>query len=168
MDLTPGVAVIAALALLVGFLLMLAGRTMRAGRGLAAGRTVSLDQVTLRSQRLGLTGRPDRLIKTEGTIIPEEWKSSRTLQPWHRAQMGVYFVLIEEELKTRPSHGFVICGDGTRHRIDNDEPLRAWVLELANQIRAARSKVAMPIPVDPKPGRCRPCGMRMHCGQASI
>jgi hypothetical protein len=30
----------------------------------------------LTSVRLGLTGRPDRLIKTDGTIIVEEWKSA--------------------------------------------------------------------------------------------
>ena len=168
MELTVWVVAVAVLALLAGFLLMLAVRGMRGSRGLASGKTISLDRITLRSQCLGLAGRPDRLIKTGGTIIPEEWKSSRVLRPWHRAQMGVYFVLIEEELKTRPPHGFVICGDGTRHRIDNDDRLRAWVLELAGQIRAARSKVSMPIPVDPKPVWCRPCGMRAHCGQASI
>jgi len=50
--------------------------------------------VTLTSFRLGLTGRPDRLIKADGTIIPEEWKSARVLRPWHRAQMGVYFVSV--------------------------------------------------------------------------
>ncbi len=44
-------------------------------RGLGIGKTVSLDRVTLTSRRMGLTGRPDRLIKTDGTIIPEEWKS---------------------------------------------------------------------------------------------
>ena len=94
------------------------------------------------------------------SIIVEEWKSARTLRPWHRAQMGVYFLLVEEELRIRPSHGFIVCGDGTRHRIENTEELRAWVLDLAGQIRAARAAVTKPIPVNPKPGQCRPCGMR--------
>ena len=166
MAVTPWMAVAAVLAVLAGLLLIIAGRRVRKRRGLGGGLTVSLDKVTLRSHRLGLTGRPDRLIKTGGTVIPEEWKSARVLRPWHRAQMGVYFVLIEEELRTRPPHGFVTCGDGTRHRIENDEPLRAWVLALASQIRAARRELAAPLPVRPKPGQCRPCGMRPHCGQA--
>ena len=89
------------LALLVGLWLMLAGRGMRRRRGLGGGKTVSLDRVTLTSHRLGLTGRPDRLIKGDGSIIVEEWKSARTLRPWHRAQMGGYFLLIEEELRVR-------------------------------------------------------------------
>ena len=36
---------------------------------------------------------------------------------------------MEEELRIRPSHGFVVCGDGTRHRIENTQELRSWVLD---------------------------------------
>ena len=135
MNLPAGwVALAAVLALLLGLWLVLAGRGIRRRRGLGGGKTVSLDRVTLTSRRLGLTGRPDRLIKADGTIIVEEWKSARTLRPWHR--------------------------------IENDEALRAWVLDLAGQIRAARASVTVPIAVNPKPGQCRPCGIRGHCGQA--
>jgi CRISPR-associated exonuclease Cas4 len=129
---------------------------------------VSLDRVVLTSRRLGLTGRPDRLIKGAGSILVEEWKSAQALRPWHRAQMGVYFVLVEEELRIRPPHGFVVLGDGARHRIDNTAELRAWVLDLAGQIRAARAAVNQPIPVQPVPGQCRPCGVRGYCGQARL
>jgi CRISPR-associated exonuclease Cas4 len=80
----------------------------------------------------------------------------------------VDFLLIEDQLNVRPSHDFIVCGDGTRHRIENDETLRAWVLELAACIRSARANVAQPIPVNPVPGQCRPCGMRGHCGQARL
>jgi CRISPR-associated exonuclease Cas4 len=153
---------------ILGLALLLAGRAMRRRRGLGRGRTVSLDKLTLTSARLGLTGRPDRLIKADGTIIVEEWKSSRQVRPWHLAQMGVYFLLVEEELRTRPPYGFVVCGDGTRHRVDNSEELRNWVLELARQIRVARSRIKEPIPVDPKPGQCRPCGQRGNCSQARL
>ena len=163
MTVTPWLA--AALLLLLGLLLILGGRGMRQRRGLGGGRTVSLDRVTLTSFRLGLTGRPDRLIKTGGTIIPEEWKSARVLRPHHRAQMGVYFLLVEEELRVRPPHGFVVTGNGTRHRVENTEELRAWVLTLAGQVRAARADVGRPITVDPKPGQCKPCEMRGHCSQ---
>ncbi|APW58609.1 hypothetical protein BSF38_00007 [Paludisphaera borealis] len=85
----PWVAAIAAVVLLLGLWLMFAGRGIRRRSGLGGGKTVSLDRITLTSARLGLAGRPDRLVKTEGTIIPEEWKSARTVRPWHRAQMGV-------------------------------------------------------------------------------
>ena len=73
---TPWVAAGAAMALLLGLLLAIVGQWMRRGRGLGEGRTVALDNVLLTSRRLGLTGRPDRLIRKGGMVIPEEWKSS--------------------------------------------------------------------------------------------
>jgi CRISPR-associated exonuclease Cas4 len=112
----------------VGLLLILGGQAMRRHRGLGAGKTTALDNLLLISRRLGLMGRPDRLVKADGTIIVEEWKSARGFWPSHRAQIGCYFLLIEEELRIRPTHGFIVCGDGTRHRIDNTEELRKWVL----------------------------------------
>jgi len=167
---TPGgwIAVGAVLVLLLGLWLILVGRGMQHRRGLGGGKTVSLDRVTLTSHRLGLTGRPDRLIKADGTIIVEEWKSSRRVWPSHRAQLGCYFLLIEEELRIRPTHGFIVLGDGMRHRVENDDNLRAWVLELAAQIRAARKAVTVPIVVNPKPSQCRACGQRGNCGQARL
>jgi CRISPR-associated exonuclease Cas4 len=166
MTVTGCMAVTAVFALMLGLWLMLAGRGMRQRRGLGSGKTISLDKVTLTSHRLGLTGRPDRLIKTDGTIIPEEWKSSRRVWPSPRAQMAVYFLLIEEELRIRPTHGFIVLGDGTRNRVDNTEELRNWVLDLADQIRAARKTVTEPILVNPTVGQCRACGQRGNCGRA--
>jgi CRISPR-associated exonuclease Cas4 len=96
------------------------------------------------------------------------WKSSRSVWPNHKAQMAVYFLLIEDQFNVRPTHGFIVCGDGTRHRIENEENLRAWVLDLAGQIRAARKAVTEPIPVSPRPGQCRSCGQRGNCGQARL
>jgi CRISPR-associated exonuclease Cas4 len=162
----PWLTAIAAMALVLGLVLILGGQGLRQRRGLGQGRTVALGNITLTSRRYGLTGRPDRLLREGGIVIPEEWKSSLRAWPNHRAQMGVYFLLIEDQLKVRPTHGFIVCGDGTRQRVENDEVLRAWVLELAGRIREARKRVGVPIPVTPKPGQCRPCGMREHCEQA--
>jgi CRISPR-associated exonuclease Cas4 len=158
----------ALLALAVGVALIVGGRGMRRRRGLGGGKTVALDNVTLTSRRYGLVGRPDRMIREGETVIPEEWKSANQLRAWHRAQMGVYFILIEDQLKVRPTHGFVVLGDGARHRIENDQVLRSWVLELAARIREARKSVGMPITVNPKPGQCRPCVQRVNCGQARL
>jgi hypothetical protein len=81
-------------------------------------------------------------------------------------QIGTYFLLIEDRLKVRPPHGFIVTGDGVRHRIENTAELRAWVLEVAGEIRQARAAVAVPIRVNPRPGQCRKCGVRGQCGQA--
>ena len=162
----PWLAALALLGLLLGLWLMHAGRSVRQRRGLGSGHTLSLDKVTVTSRRLGLTGRPDRLYRAGGAIIIEEWKSSRSLQPWHEAQMGVYFLLAEERFKVRPSHGFLITGDGKRHRVDNTAELRARVLAMAREIRQRRAAIDRPIAVDPPAWKCRPCGMRGHCRQA--
>jgi len=64
--------------------------------------------------------------------------------------MGVYFLLIEDQLEVRPTHGIIVYGDGTRHHVENTSELRASVPDLAGQIRAARRTVREPIPVNPK------------------
>jgi CRISPR-associated exonuclease Cas4 len=59
-----------------------------------------------------------------------------------------------------------VLGDGTRHKVENTEALRAWVLDLAEQIRATRKVVTIPIAINPTVGQCRGCGQRGNCGQA--
>ncbi len=157
---TPWLITLAVLS--IGAVLLRAGHGIRKRRGLGEGRTLELDDRTLHSRRLGLAGRPDRII--EGNI-PEEWKSSRRVYDSHKAQLAVYFILIEEETGIAPPHGFIVTGDGRREKIENTPELRAWVLDVAEQIRAARRQVAEVIQVNPRPGQCRGCGMREHCGQ---
>ena len=168
-DVSPShLIIIASLALLLGLLLVLGGKNLRRHRGLADRRTVDLDQKTLVSHRYGLVGRPDRLYQENGFVIPEEWKSSHHPRPWHRLQLGVYFLLVEEHYRLRPPYGFIVCGDGSRHRVANDESLKAEVLDIAAKIRVARSDINTLIPVKPDAWQCRPCGMRGHCGQARV
>jgi CRISPR-associated exonuclease Cas4 len=160
--------VVAVAGLLAGFLLLLGGKGLRRRRGLANAATVDLDTQTMISKRHGLAGRPDRLIREGGFIIPEEWKSSHQLRPWHVVQLGVYFLLVEERYRQRPPYGYVVCGDGRRHRIANDDALRAKVLELAGRIRSARAAIDRPIAVRPERWQCRPCGVRHACRQARL
>ena len=151
-----------ALAMLIaGLLLTQLGRSTRAARGLGQGKTIALDNRTLYSVRYGLAGRPDRII--EGNI-PEEWKSGGRVYDSHRAQLGCYFILIEEETGVSPSHGYISLGDG-RQRIANTPELREWVLGVAEQIRAARRDIQEQIPVRQPAAKCRGCGMRDECGQ---
>lgn len=149
--------------LLAGVVLVLSARRMRRVRGLSSGQTLALDDVTLYSPYLGLKGRPDRIVRTGGTVIPEEWKSAKRLWPGHIAQMGVYFLIIEERYGVRPPYGYVVLGSGERKKIANDEKLRAWVLELAGQIREARRKLHVPTDPRPRPAQCHACGQRENC-----
>lgn len=58
---------------------------------------LSRDQTRLASTRLGLSGRPDRLIRLKnGVVIPQEMKSSKRLYDSHRIQIAAYLILVEE------------------------------------------------------------------------
>jgi CRISPR-associated exonuclease Cas4 len=133
---------IALSALVIGFLLILAGKSGRSRRGLTDRKTLDLDSRVLYSREFGISGRPDRLVRDGGYVIPEEWKSSLRVHDSHRAQLAVYFILLEQEYAVRPTHGFIVTGQGERHRMENTDQLRAWVLDIAAQIRAARRQVA--------------------------
>ena len=156
----------AAVLAVLGLLLVVLALRGRKKRGLGSGETVALDDVTLFSERLQLVGRPDRIVRQGETLIPEEWKSSKRVNPGHRLQLGAYFLLIEEEYGVRPPFGVVILGDGSRVEVTNTEKLRSSVLAIAEQIREHRARIDEEIPVRQPAAKCRACGQRSHCEQA--
>jgi CRISPR-associated exonuclease Cas4 len=162
---TPWLAFILLLA--IGLAMVLRGRGMRSRRRLSEGRTIDLDGQNLYSARYGLTGRPDRVFDDGGMPIPEEWKSARRVQDSHRAQMAVYFILLEVGTGIRPPYGIIVTGDGRREIVRNTDVLRAWVLGIADQIRTARRDLTEIIQVRQPPVKCRGCGVRGACGQRS-
>src|SRR4051794_36492792 len=162
-----GVVVTLALVLgLLGVLLVVLAVRGRSVRGLGSGKTVTLDDVTLSSERLRLTGRPDRIVKQGDVFIPEEWKSSKRVNHGHKLQLATYFLLIEEKYGVRPPFGVVVLGDGSRVEVDNTETLCSEVLSIAQKIREHRGTVAEEIPVRQPAWKCRVCGQRGNCGQA--
>src|SRR3954452_22064308 len=143
---------------LVGLLLVVLAKRGRRKEGLGSGETVALDDVTLFSERLKLVGRPDRIVRQGGSLIPEEWKSSKRVNQGHRLQLGAYFLLIEEEYGERPPFGVVVLGDGSRVEVENTEALRSDVLAIAEKIREHRRKMREDIPVRQPAWKCRVCG----------
>ena len=104
---------VALLLLVLGVLLVVATTRRRRARGLGSGQTIAIDNRTLFSERLKLTGRPDRIEREGEFFIPEEWKpSAKRLYPGHRLQLGAYFLLVEEEYGVRPPYGWVVIRDG--------------------------------------------------------
>jgi CRISPR/Cas system-associated exonuclease Cas4 (RecB family) len=140
-------------------------QSIRVTKGFTTGRTLDLDSRNLYSARYGLAGRPDRIVRENGFTIPEEWKSSRQVYDSHRAQMGVYFILIEEDTGVAPPHGYVVLAGGRRERVENTPELRAWVLKVSAQIRSAKRRLNEEIEVSQPPGKCRACGAGYVCGQ---
>lgn len=150
----------------LGLLLVVLALRGRWKRGLGHGETVALDNVTLFSERLKLTGRPDRIVKRGEVLIPEEWKSAKRVSEAHRLQLGAYFLLIEEQYGERPPFGVVVLGDGSRVAVKNTERLRSEVLAVAQKIREHRREIREVIPVRQPAAKCRVCGHRENCSQA--
>jgi CRISPR-associated exonuclease Cas4 len=141
---------------------------MRRRHGWMAGKTIALDNVTLVSRRYKLIAKPDRLVRQGRNIIPEERKSAPAVRPWHRVQLGVTFLVIEDKFGVKPTHGFIITGDDVPHRVENDAELRALVLKLDAEMRAVKANPLQAIPVNPVRGQCPPCGQKANCGQARL
>lgn len=154
--------------LLIGFLLLVLSWTLRRGHGFRPGRTLARDDLTLVSERLGLIGRPDRLVEDGKDIIPEEWKSSRRVSDSHRMQLGTYLILVEESYGVRPPYGVVVLGDGSSVKVENTEELRSEVLAIAERIREHRGDVEEPMTVNQPVQKCRACGQRQNCSVSSI
>lgn len=161
-----------ALALLLGCLglsLLVLSLRARSARGLGLGETAALDDVTLTSKRYRLTGRPDRIVKQGKLFIPEEWKSSKKVEPWHLVQLGVYFILIEDHYGVRPPHGFIVLQGGRREWVENTPELRDRVFAVAAKIRERRGRLEEEIQVSPAGWQCRVCGQRSLClGQGPL
>jgi len=151
---------------LLGLLLVVLSKRGRAVRGLGSGETVALDDVTLYSERPKLVGRPDRILRQGGSLIPEEWKSAKRVSHGHRLQLGAYFLLIEEEYGERPPFGVVVLGDGSWVKVENTDALRSEVLSVAEQIRERRRALGEEIPVRQAAWKCRMCGQRGNCRRA--
>lgn len=152
---------------LLGLLLVVLSKRGRAARGLGSGQTLALDNLTLYSERLKLVGRPDRIERRDGSLIPEEWKSAKRVSHGHRLQLATYFLLIEEEYGERPPFGVVVLGDGSRVEVENTESLRIEVLAIAERIRERRRVLGEEIPVRQPARKCRVCGQRGNCGHAA-
>ena len=151
--------------LVIAGVVLFLGVYIRRRAGFGIGETISNDNVTLRSEKLGLMGRPDRIVRRGRKIIVEDMKSATRLYDSHRAQMGVYLLLVEEHYGQRPSHAVIVFKDGRRHKIKNTRALRSMVLKAVKRIKKARADLDRELRARPAPGKCRSCGQRENCKQ---
>ena len=67
----------------------------------------------------------------------------------------------------RPAYGVVVLGDGARVKVTNTAALRAEVLAIADKIRERKAALSRPVLVHQPASKCRSCGQRANCDQAS-
>jgi CRISPR-associated exonuclease Cas4 len=117
----------------------------------------------LRSERLGLQGRPDYILEIEGEMVPVELKSGRTPKGplfSHILQVAAYCVLLEEEGQ-KVTHG-ILRYEEAEHEIEYNQDLRIMVLSKLDDMRALM-KSGDVHRNHHRPGKCRSCSRREGC-----
>ena len=118
---------------------------------------------------LGLTGKPDYIVKKGNHIIPIEVKSSRVSSaPYdsHIYQLAAYCYLIEKETHQRPPYGILHYPTRT-FRVDYTSDLENELLELLSEIRYQDRRTAVNRSHE-APQRCKSCGFQETCQQSLI
>ena len=164
-------------ALIVAVLAWLIGRSLLARTGLPVRNILYADVGStfpqtgpLTSQRYGLSGRPDYLVRLTDGIAPIEVKSCRAPasgRPYegHIFQLAAYCLLVEDVF------GAMSRTDSSTTRtsihVDFTPSLRASVLALLNEMRSAKRGEELHIDHN-RPGKCRSCGFRTACGESLV
>ena len=117
----------------------------------------------LRSENLGLQGRPDYILEIEGEMVPVELKSGRTPKGplfSHILQVAAYCILLEEDGE-RVTHG-ILRYEEAEHEIEYNQDLRAMVLSKLEEMRALKRSGDVHRNHH-RPGKCRSCSRREGC-----
>ncbi len=117
----------------------------------------------LKSERYGLTGRPDYILERGGEIIPVEVKSGRKPKGplfSHVLQVAAYCLLLEEE-GNKVSHGILRYGD-MEHEVEFDAELRSILLGKLKEMRRLLNSEDVHRNHH-RQGKCHSCSRREIC-----
>lgn len=167
-------------ALLVGVLLLRVSQRRKRALGIPEGEVVYQDHEsqrvsppTLVSERLGLRGKPDCLIRNADGIIPVELKKSARpparggVYPNHLIQVLAYIVLVREHYREPVPYGLVLYGDEGPRKVYATPQNLEWLENVILEVRRARRATS----VDRSHrqiSRCRGCGMKESCNQSLV
>ena len=161
------------IALAAAVLLLVLSLILRRRAGLPEGRIVYSDpglwgkvEKPLYDSALGLTGKPDYLVKNHGQVIPVEVKSMwAPREPYdsHRLQLGAYCLLVERSLGRRPPYGLLRYRNRT-FRIPYSTAFEDEVIGVLADIRDHKDLEEV-CRSHEHPNRCARCGYRNRCDQ---
>jgi CRISPR-associated exonuclease Cas4 len=115
---------------------------------------------------LGLTGKPDYLVKDKGSFIPIEVKSGfapQTPYSSHIFQLAAYCMLVWGTYKKRPTHGIIHYANRT-FAVDFTPQLEVEFRDLIDEIHHC-DRSQNPARSHESHSRCRACGYRDICDQ---
>jgi CRISPR-associated exonuclease Cas4 len=160
-------------ALLIALVLLLISRILKRASGIPEGKIVYADpglwgkpEKPFYDSALGLTGKPDYLIRQGSSIVPVEVKSMwAPREPYdsHVLQLGAYCLLAERHFGKRPEHGLLRYRNRT-FKIPYSTTLEDEVLETIQTIRGFKELEEVCRSHD-QPNRCARCGFRERCDQ---
>jgi len=172
------VLLMAAAAMVLALLFFWLSARSRKSTGIPAGDVFYQDLVgqpftakNLRSLKLGISGKPDCLIRTADGIVPVELKKSKRppargeVYPNHMIQNLAYCALVEERLKERVPYGLVIYAGQQVRRVEFTDSNRRWLMHTIAALQAARFANQAKRSHNQR-GRCSGCGVRDECDQA--
>ena len=122
------------------------------------------DAKAFKSEKYGLIGRPDYVIKIDDKVIPVEEKKGRTPQGplfSHILQVAAYCLLIEEETGKAPPYGLLKYPEH-EHEIEYNEDLKKVLLQKMDEIREIM-RTGKAHRSHNRPGKCANCSRRDSC-----
>lgn len=160
--------------LILAFLLWLISMYLRRQTGLPGGEIISSDMrmwgapvdKPLFDGSLGITGKPDYLIKKGSEIIPVEVKSSRAPHaPYdaHIYQLSLYCLLVEKVYQQTPEYG-LIHYPGRTFSIPFTNELKESTLNLISEMHLRENGKNIPRSHNDS-WKCRCCGYKDICDQ---
>jgi len=117
-----------------------------------------------KSERYGLSGRPDYVIKLAENIIPVEEKKGRTPQGplfSHILQVAAYCLLIEETMGKAPPYGLLKYPE-REDEVEYNDDMKKVLLEKLDEMRGIMRSGDAHRNHD-RPGKCRNCSRRDLC-----
>jgi CRISPR-associated exonuclease Cas4 len=161
------------LVLLAGLLFLAIARLLRRSSGMPGGEIIYADhgsrekpEKPLYDASLGLTGKPDYLVRRKDLVIPLEVKSMwAPFTPYdsHVMQLGAYCILVEKQFNARPPYGLLRYRNRT-FRVPFTPELEEAVIGHIERIRGLKEKEGAARSHD-QPNRCARCGYRHVCDQ---
>ena len=162
--------------LIFAFLLFWLSGRQRKAAGLPGGQVIYADtrswgpvEKPFYDSFLGLTGKPDYVVKNGDQLIPIEVKSTRvTDSPYdsHIYQLAAYCYLVERETGVRPDYGILHYPKRT-FRVDYTPEIENAFLDLMAEIRYQDRRSSVNRSHE-APQRCAHCGYKEKCSQSMV
>jgi len=127
----------------------------------------------LRSDALGVSGKPDCLVRAAVGTVPVELKNSSRpparggVYANHMIQALAYCALVEDQMKVRVPYALVIYAGQQVRKVEFTEERHQWLLQTIREVEHARARMTANRN-HYHCGRCSGCGVRSQCDQALL